>query len=117
MTHALIGATEHATPGTVFDGFPSTIVRFLGGDELGDILDVRKRDWTAVLGGPLRRFVRDSDAAGDASALVAAASGHFSRQLLEGFGWVARGGERAPFDIPQHLAERWNVRGAADALS
>ncbi len=116
MTEALIGAMEHATPGTIFDGFPSYIVRFLGGDELGDILGVRRRDWTEVLGGPLRHFARDSDAAGDMSPLIAEVSRHFSRQLLEGFGWVARGGERAPFDIPKQLAQRWNVRTVADAL-
>ena len=84
MTKALIGAMEHATPGTLFDGFASYCVRYLGGDELGDILDVRKRDWTAMLGGPLRRFARDSDAANDieparrprrAAVLQAAAGG------------------------------------------
>jgi len=117
MTKALIGAMEHATPGTIFDGFASYVVRFLGGDELGDILDVPKRDWSAVLGGPLRQFARDSDAAGDASPAVARIASHFSRQLLEGFGWVARGGERAPFDIPKSLAERWDVRTAADVVS
>jgi hypothetical protein len=114
MTEALIGAMEHATPGTIFDGFPSYIVRFLGGDELGDILGVRRRDWTEVFGGPLRLFARESDAAGDLSPVVAQVSRHFSKQLLEGFGWVARGGERAPFDIPESLAERWDVRSARD---
>ena len=116
MTKALVDAMEHATPGTIFDGFPSTIVRFLGGDELGDILAVRRRDWTQILGGPLRLFARESDAAGDISPVVARIARLFSKQLLEGFGWVARGGERAPFDIPQSLAERWDVRTARDVL-
>ena len=53
---ALIETMEHATPGTIFDGFPSYIVRYLGGDELGDILGVRRQDWTRLLGGPLRLF-------------------------------------------------------------
>jgi hypothetical protein len=56
MTKALVGAMEHATPGTLFDGFASYCVRHLGG-------------------------------------------------------------ERAPFDIPQELARRWNVQSAADVLS
>lgn len=113
MTDALIGAMENATPGTVFDGFPSYIVRYLGGDELGDILGVRRQTWTALFGGPLRHFARDSDAAVDADPLVARVAERFSKQLLEGIGWVARGGERAPFDIPQELAEEWGVRGPA----
>ena len=112
MTDALIGAMEHAVPGTIFDGFPSYLVRYLGGDELADILDVRDAGWTSVLSGPLRLFGRGADAAGAVSPLVEQAAARFSTQLLEGFGWVARGGERAPFDIPQHLADRWDVRGA-----
>jgi hypothetical protein len=110
MTEALIGAMEHATPGTLFDGFPSYLLRYLGGDELADLLGVRGRGWTAVLSGPLRLFARGSDAAGDASPVVERAAARFSTQLLEGFGWLARGGERAPFDIPEALAERWDVR-------
>jgi hypothetical protein len=112
MTEALIGAMEHAVPGTVFDGFPSYLVRYLGGDELADLLEVRGRGWTGVLSGPLRLFARGSDAVGDASPIAEKLAANFSRQLLVGFGWVARGGERAPFDIPQELADRWDVRSA-----
>jgi hypothetical protein len=110
MTEALIGAMEHAIPGTVFDGFPAYLVRHLGGDELADILDVPGRSWTSLLAGPLRLFGRGTDAAGDANPVVAAVAARFSTQLLDGFGWVARGGERAPFDIPQQLADRWGVQ-------
>ena len=117
MTKALIDALEHMTPGTIFDGFPAYIVRFLGGDELADILGVRKRDWTALLGGPLRLFARETDRADDLIPGVAEISRHFSRQLLEGFSWTVRGGQRAPFDIPTELASRWNVPTARDALS
>lgn len=113
MTKALIEAMEHATPGTLFDGFPSYVVRHLGGDELGDILGVRRQNWTRLLGGPLRQFARDSDAAVDADPVIAGVAAHFSRQLLEGFSWTVRGGQRAPFDIPQALADRWDVRTAA----
>ena len=117
MTKALIDAMEHMTPGSIFDGFPAYVVRFLGGDELADILGVRSRDWTALLGGPLRLLTRESDRADDLIPGVAAISGHFSRRLLEGFSWTVRGGERAPFDVPTELAARWNVRTARDALS
>ena len=117
MTKALIDTMENATPGTVFDGFASYIVRYLGGDELGDILGVKRQDWTRLLGGPLRMFARDSDAAVDHDPLVAAIAERFSTQLLEGIGWVARGGERAPFDIPIELADRWGVRTAGSAIS
>ena len=117
MTRALIEAMERATPGTMFDGFPSYLVRHLGGDRLGDILGVRRMDWTELLGGPLRLFAIGSDAVLDHDPFVARIAAQFARQLLEGFGWLARGGERAPFDIPQQLADDWGVRTAARALS
>ena len=100
-------------PGTIFDGFPSYLVRYLGGDELADILDVperrRGRRCSAARCGCSRAA---PTRAGDASPVVEKAAARFSTQLLEGFGWVARGGERAPFDIPQELADRWDVRAA-----
>jgi len=117
MTKALVDVMEHATPGNLFDGFPSYIVRYLGGDELGDILGVRRQDWTKLFGGPLRQFARDSDAAVDRDPILAKVSAHFSRQLLEGFSWVVRGGQRAPFDIPQALADDWGIRTAAASFS
>jgi len=110
MTRALIEAMEHRTPGTVFDGFPAQMVRFLCGDELADMLGVDSRGWTALLSGPLRLFASQTDAVADHLPVAGRISSHFSRQLLESLGWVARGGDRAPFRIPQELAERWDVR-------
>jgi hypothetical protein len=117
MTQALIGAMEMFTPGSIFDGFPAYIVRHLGGDELGDLLGVRRHDWTRLLGGPLRLFAGDSDALIDHNPLLARIAEEFSRRLLEGFSWAVRGGERAPFDIPVELADRWGVRTAAASVS
>ena len=112
MTAALVGAMEHAVPGTIFDGFPSTMVRYLLGDDVGDMLDVRRRGWTSLLGGPLRLFARGTDVAGDVVPGVASVADRFSRQLIEGFGWLARGGDRAPFDIPTELAGGWGMSPA-----
>ena len=42
---------------------------------------------------------------------MGAVAEHFSRKLVESFGWLARGGERAPFDIPTELADRWALTG------
>lgn len=91
MTRALVEAMEHQTPGTVFDGFPSQMVRFLCGDELADMLGVDSRNWTSLLTGPLRLFARHSDAVADNVPFVGRISAHFSQQLLEGLSWVARG--------------------------
>ena len=59
---------------------------------------------------------RDFHAAVDCDPGLAQVAAHFSRQLLEGFSWVVRGGQRAPFDIPQALADRWDVRTAASVV-
>jgi hypothetical protein len=112
MTQALIEAMEHRTPGTVFDGCPAQMVRFLCGDELADMLGVDSRDWSSLLNGPLRLFASHSDAVADHVPFAGRISAHFSHQLLEGLTWVSRGGDRAPFSIPPGLAERWDVRTA-----
>ena len=116
MTRALIEAMEHQTPGTVFDGFPAQMVRLLCGGELADMLGVGRRDWTSLLAGPLRLFGAHGDAVNDSVPFAGRIAAHFSRQLLEGFSWVARGGERAPFRIPDELAERWEIRTGSRAL-
>lgn len=116
MTQALIEAMEHQTPGTIFDGFPAQMVRFLCGDELADMLAVDSRGWTALLTGPLRLFGSHSDAVTDRVPFAGRISAHFSQQLLEGLSWVARGGDRAPFQIPDELAERWDVRTPQRAM-
>lgn len=107
---------EHRTPGTVFDGFTAQMVRFLCGDELADMLGVDSRGWTSLPSGPLRLFAPQADAVADHLPVTGRISAHFSQQLLESLSWVARGGDRAPFRIPQKLAKRWDVRTAQSFL-
>ncbi|MEA2233333.1 MAG: hypothetical protein QOD83_3149 [Solirubrobacteraceae bacterium] len=92
------------------------MVRFLCGDELADMLGVESHNWASLLTGPLRLFASHSDAVADHVPFAGRISAHFSQQLLEGLSWVARGGDRAPFRIPQELAERWDVRTAERAV-
>ena len=110
MTAALVGAMEHAVPGTIFDGFPSYMVRYLlrrrgrrHARRAPPRLDVAARRAAAPVrardGRRGRRRARASPSVAD----------RFSRQLIEGFGWLARGGDRAPFDIPTELADGWGM--------
>lgn len=114
MTRALVQLLEHITPGTVFDGLPSYLIRFLSGDELGDLLGVAHPHRTSMFAGWLRHFPSGEKVPTDHSQVVRVVSSAFSRSLLEGLGWMARGGHRAPFSIPAELAGRWNIRGVAD---
>ena len=109
MTAALVEAMEHQVPGTIFDGYPATLVRTLCGDELADMLDVRGPGWTDLLRGPLQLLTSHSDTIADVVPFVGDTFAHFSNALLEGYAWVARGGDRAPFQIPESLANRWGV--------
>jgi hypothetical protein len=86
------------------------------GDEIADMLGVESHNWASLLTGPLRLFASHSDAVADNVPFAGRISAHFSQQLLEGLSWVARGGDRAPFRIPQELAERWDVRTAERAV-
>ena len=116
MTKALIDAMEHATPGTLFDGF-AALRRALSRRRRARRhprraparLDGAARRPAAALRARLATLADDVDAR--SSPRVAGTS---ARQLLEGFSWTVRGGERAPFEIPQELAARWNVRTARD---
>jgi hypothetical protein len=41
--------------------------------------------------------------------LMSEAARPFARELLKTLVMLPRGGERAPFDIPDHLARRWEI--------
>jgi hypothetical protein len=111
MTEALVQSLEHLIPGTMFDGLPGYMIRYLGTDELADALGVAPADaQTERLAGPLRRLLGELDDVADGSRLGAWALTVFSQNLIEGMTWVARGGQRAPFTIPETLATRWAVR-------
>ena len=109
MTRALKEMVEETMPGTHFNGFPDTMIRFFVGDEVADILGVSKYDWTEKLIGPLGKLfglVGDEE---DRSRVLAKVSARFSRELTSSMAWVARGGHRAPFSVPEALRQQWNL--------
>ena len=53
QTQALLGLLEYVLPGTLFDGMPAMLVRYLGGNQVADLLGVPADvDWTRHLRGP-----------------------------------------------------------------
>lgn len=117
MTSALVGMLDHVMPGTAFDGLPSHLIRFFGGDELGDLLRVASPDMASMLDGPLRHFRSGQRVSADHRGVIRHVCTAFSHSLLEALGWIARGGHRAPFSIPVELAERWKITaGPAEPL-
>lgn len=110
MTAALIGFVDEMMPGSVFKGFPATMIRFLNGDRVADIVGVANIDWTRKLIGPIGKMFGIVEKEADQSRMLAAASEHFGRAFTEAFSWIDRGGHRAPFEIPDVLRQQWNLK-------
>lgn len=106
LTQALLGLMEYALPGTLFDGMPAMLMRYLGGNQVADLLGVPvDTDWTRHLRGPLRWLVGEASLAEGESRAFARLCELFSRKLVEGLLFVDRGPERVPFRLPAGLGQ------------
>jgi ER-bound oxygenase mpaB/B'/Rubber oxygenase, catalytic domain len=119
MTKALMKLLDELTPSYEFDDTIPPLIRHLIGDETADMLDVPKsrlggciRELTRVANwffvgvfGPTGQTKRDSER----DKLVSDLARPFGHELVDGLFKLERGGERAPFDLPDHLARRWDI--------
>lgn len=116
MTAALMELLDQMTPGHEFDKTIPPLIRHLIGDKIADMLDVPPSSFTDDLGRLTRvtnwfwvrifgRKFRNSPRYQLVSDLVRP----FGRDLMQGMFALQRGGQRASFDIPTHLAQRWEL--------
>jgi hypothetical protein len=94
-------------------GMPASFIRYAMRDETpnpADLLDVPARNWTAVIFEPLRWLARTDWAADRHSRLLAWVARGMGAAMLDGFVHLDRGGERPDYDIPDSLADNWNVQ-------
>ncbi|MGA8252350.1 MAG: oxygenase MpaB family protein [Mycobacterium sp.] len=116
MTDALLNLLDEMTPLHRFDDTVPPLIRHLIGEKTSDLLFVPKSDLVDDLGRLTRvanwffvhvfgRTERDSPR----YQLVSRIIRPFGRDLLHGLFRLERGGERAPFDIPDHLARSWEL--------
>jgi ER-bound oxygenase mpaB/B'/Rubber oxygenase, catalytic domain len=116
MTHALLNLLDEMTPFHQFDDTIPPLIRHLIGDETSDLLLVPQSNLVDDLGRLTRltnwffvhtfgRSERDSPRYQRVSRMVRP----FGHDLLHGMFRLQRGGERAPFDIPNHLARSWEL--------
>jgi hypothetical protein len=116
LTGALLDLLDELTPLHRFDDTIPPLIRHLIGDETADLLLVPKSDLTDDLGWPARaakwffvhvlgRMERDLPR----YQLISRMAPSFGRDLMVTSFKVVRGGERAPFDIPDHLARNWDL--------
>ncbi|MCV7099311.1 oxygenase MpaB family protein [Mycobacterium palustre] len=116
MAAALLKLLDELTPFHRFDDTIPPLIRHLIGDEAADMLLVPKSDLVDDLGrlGSLTKWAyvhvfgrseRDLPRYRAMSELAYP----FGRNLLHGIFRLERGGERAPFDMPDHLARTWEL--------
>ena len=116
MTAALMELLDEMTPGHEFDETIPPLIRHLAGDDVADMLAVPPSKFTDDLGRLaqvanwfwVRAFgksLRNSPRYQLVSDLVRP----FGRELMLGLFALQRGGVRAAFDIPDHLARKWDL--------
>jgi hypothetical protein len=116
MTDALVRLLDELTPVHRFDNIIPPLIRLLIGDETADLLNVPQSD----LADEITRFDRVAKRLygdvfgqnrGDSSRyqLVSRLARPFGRELLRALFALERGGDRAAFAIPDHLARSWEL--------
>jgi len=109
MTQALLEMHGRVLPGELFDGLTPALVRLLVGDQIADWLEVPRSRWDRVVrhyrtvGRYLSFLDRETGTLGDLVDQVALG-------LLNRVSISATGYQRAGFEIPTDLGERWAKR-------
>lgn len=93
-------------------GFPATMMRYLVGDDVAGIIGVPRSDWTRVLLVPLSRLTHAISLGDQHDRLMRTLSSRLNRAFMDAAIAVGRGAGRPPFEIPDHLADRWRVQRA-----
>ena len=114
MTAALMELLDEMTPGHDFDKTIPPLIRHLVGDKIADMLGVPPSKFTDDLGRlTLRRQLVVACASSARTSVIPLVSNWFrslvrpfGRELMQGCSRCQRGGERAAFDIPDHLARK-----------
>jgi hypothetical protein len=116
LTSALLELLDQLTPGRTFDDVSPALIRHLIGEQIADMLLVPPSDlvddlgWFArttqwlfvhVVGRPERNAPRYH--------IMSRLAPRLGRNLVATSLTLERGGERAPFDIPDHLALGWGL--------
>jgi anti-anti-sigma factor len=108
MTANLIRMLQETIPGGHFHAIPQALIRHLVGDEIADLLGVERTPWQLAL-GPLQWANRLLDQSQDTIPLIGKVTGVFSQKILERLMIHNLGGQRAPFRIPENLAQDWQL--------
>ncbi|MCC5944515.1 MAG: DUF2236 domain-containing protein [Bernardetiaceae bacterium] len=109
LTKACIDFLEHITPGTAFDFYPQILVRYLLGDEVADIIGIKKfpdrferllQNMTIAIFGRVDKVM-------NRDGLIAKLAKAFNTKLLEGMINYFNHDKQINFYIPPSLQEDW----------
>jgi hypothetical protein len=116
LTRALLELLDELTPFHRFDDTIPPLIRHLIGDETADLLGVPPADLFDRHGWPERsaswfvtHLVAPIERDMPRHQLVSRVAHSFGRHLVRGLFELERGGARAPFDMPDHLARDWEL--------
>jgi ER-bound oxygenase mpaB/B'/Rubber oxygenase, catalytic domain len=110
LTEALLDQAQGLLPRPL-RGLPGTAIRWYVGDATADLIGVPPADWTRVVFGPLAALTRRVSAVGVHRRFLAGFSERFGRAMLTAAVDAERGGDRAPFSIPEELRGPLGVTG------
>jgi hypothetical protein len=109
MTAALVGLLQQQMPPGLHH-LPPTLIRYLVGDEVADLLAVAPPSRIEDVGlSALRRATALVGRDAEHDRVVRRLGERLGRLMLEAFLVAERGGRRAAFTLPDELADRWGV--------
>lgn len=109
VTRDLVNFLEQIVPGTLMDGIIPSKIRFLIGDEIADMLDVPRADWTRVLIPMIQAIHGVEHAISDDSRAFSLVTDFLGRQILSGLEGYLRSDGRPMFHVPFALREHWKL--------
>lgn len=101
ITKALVDYLQDMLPGPALDGAPPTLIRYLAGDHVADILAVPPADWTSLALQLQSGASFGYGKIGDTSALAAKLSSQLGLVLLKGSVRMSNWGNRYDWTIPE----------------
>jgi len=115
MTKALLDLMDEMTPFHVFQDTIPPLIRHLIGDDVADMLNIPESKLPEI--GQLTRLSKwfyvhifgRSERDSPRYELASRIARPFGYDLVHGLFRLARGGVRAPFDMPDHLKRSWEL--------
>jgi len=109
LQKALIEYLRIETPGKLGHGIHETMMRYLLGDKICDMLNIRKSDWTRIFIPVVKMVMKDVDELGDRSEFFARESSFVFRNMLRMALYVLRQGKRVDFELAEKTEKQFHM--------